>query len=122
MIFIGYHPAIDTEKSIQFVETKEQIINSKSGSLIITNFNINDLDFYANLTISLAVFVTNIDEFLIASATKIKYAICDLTLAKSLQQIADNYLLDIKVLAKVTKNEISAVASQQIDGVFIVNQ
>lgn len=122
MIFINYHPAIDCEKSVTFVESLEEIINTKAGSLVVSRFDKNSLDFYSTLTIPFAVIVEDIEQFLLASATKIKYAICEKELASSLQELADSYLMDIKVLAKAKRDEIVTIAAMKIDGVFIVNQ
>lgn len=120
MIFIGYHPAIDCEKQVAFVESKEQIANTPAGSLVVMEFDKNELEFYSNLNIPVAVFVSSIEEFMLAGATKIRYAICRQTmLAKELQEIADHYLLDIKVLVTANSYEIESVARMKIDGVFI---
>lgn len=119
MILIGIDRTVDSEKSVFFANTIADIENSPSGSLVVMKFDKNFLEFFATASIPLAIEVANIRDFVLASQTNAKYAIADLELAKSLQSVADHYLLDIKVLA--ISSDIEVVALAGIDGVFAVD-
>ncbi|GHS87227.1 hypothetical protein FACS189487_02960 [Campylobacterota bacterium] len=120
MIFIGVNSAIDAEKEVIFVDSIDEIDRTKVGSLVVLDFRNGDLDFYANAPIALAVKVGSIRDFLFLSAAKVKYALAEMPLAIELQKTAENYLLDIKVLAIADIDEIETIAKNSIDGIFCV--
>ena len=118
MILIGIHSSIDTEKNIVFASSVNDISLTPNGSLIVLAFDAYDLDFYAQTDIPFAVQVNSIEQFLMIAATRAKYAIAYFTLAKTLQTIADHYLLDIKILAQSPKSDMEQIALAGIDGIF----
>lgn len=118
VILIGVNRAIDTEKSVVFVQTPADIAKTKAGALIVLNYNESDLEIYANLEVPFAVKINSVKEFIFLSATKAKYAIAELNLAIKTQKIAENYLTDLKVLAIAEANEIEVLADKNIDGIF----
>ncbi len=64
--------------------------------------------------------VNSINEAVYASSFGASFAIADFDLAKILQKIADNYLWDMKILAKITdEKEIEKVALAEIDGTIL---
>jgi len=70
--------------------------------------------------IAFCVEVCNINEAIYASSFGAVYAIANIDLAIVLQKIADNYLWDMKILAKITdEKEIEKIALAQIDGAII---
>ncbi|MDR1452339.1 MAG: hypothetical protein LBI57_08450 [Helicobacteraceae bacterium] len=118
MILIGVNEALDAETKIAFVKSIEAIEKTPAGSLIILTFNENDLAFYANARILVAVIVKSLREFILLAATGAKYALAGFTLANAAQKLADRYLYDIKVLAIVPERQIAKIAKRGIDGIF----
>lgn len=85
----------------------------------LEKFDINKPDMYKTSQ-DLAVYVETLLEFIYLSKTAILYAVCSANLAPTLQEHANNYLLDIKVIAKIkTKDQIETIAKMNIDGVII---
>ena len=67
-----------------------------------------------------AVAVESIKESIFASNLGASFIICNFELAKELQKVADNYLWDTKVLAKISsEDEMESVALAGVDGVII---
>ena len=67
-----------------------------------------------------AVAVNCVKDAIFASGLGVSYIICNFKLAKELQKIADNYLWDCKILAKISgENEIEGVALSGVDGAII---
>jgi dihydroorotase-like cyclic amidohydrolase len=116
VIFIGINPAIDAERDVVFCKNKKDAAEAKAGSLAVMKFDESDLEFYVKSGIPMAVEVAGARDFLLLAATRAKYAIAEIELAKTLQKIADRYVMDIKVLAM--SNDITAAAEAGIDGIF----
>ncbi len=71
-------------------------------------------------SLAYCVEVCNVNEAVYASSFGAAFAIADFDLAKILQKIADNYLWDMKILAKITdEKEIEKVALAEIDGTIL---
>ena len=71
--------------------------------------------------IAYAVMVSSIKEAIFASNLGASFLICSCDLAKELQKIADNYLWDCKILAKVSsEDEIEELAIAGVDGAIII--
>lgn len=119
MILIGIHPAIDTEKTVVFAGSIDAIDHTPAGSLVVLDFQQNDLFFYGATETPLAVRVKNVREFVLVAATKARYAIAGLELARELQKLADHYLYDIKVLAEAKAESLEQVAQAGIDGILV---
>lgn len=119
MILIGFHPAIDHEKAVVFVENPEAIHATPAGALAVLNFNEADLGFYAACEVPLGVAVHNIREFILLMNTRARYAIASLDLAAELQKLADHYLSDLKVLAHTKASALETVALAGIDGILV---
>ena len=119
MILIGFHPAVDHEKAVCFVETPEAIGATPAGALVVLNFCENDLAFYAECEVPLGVIVHNIREFILLTNTRARYAIATLELAAELQKLADHYLSDLKVLAHTKASSLETVALAGIDGLLV---
>ena len=71
---------------------------------------------------SFSVFVTNANEAIIANASGAKFIIADITLAKDLAKVAQNYLFDalIAVLIK-DESELAQLAKFNIDAAILPN-
>jgi hypothetical protein len=118
---IGVNRAIDAQTEIFFADTIEEIKKTPSGSLIVLEFQEQDLEFYANADIEIAAILTNSRDFILCAATKIRYAVAHIALAIELQKLADRYLYDIKILAIAPSNAIEKIASLGIDGIFALD-
>ncbi|GHV09375.1 hypothetical protein AGMMS50229_19450 [Campylobacterota bacterium] len=122
MVLIGIDGAIDSEKEVVFVESIAAVINGSTktpnGSLLVADFSESDLPLYGECTDRLAIRVSSVREFVIVSAAAVRYALCDLAVAPKLQQIADHYLSDTKVLAIAAPSQIEEIALLGVDGIF----
>lgn len=97
----------------------EEIINTKSNSTILFEYNQELLDYCCKNSLRYAVIVKNLKEAIYSNALEAKYIICNKDFAKSIQEVADNYMFDSKILAIIQSNEeFEEVAKNQIDGVI----
>jgi len=55
-----------------------------------------------------------------ASNLEASFTIADIELAQILQKLADNYLWDMKILAKIEEKEIEKIAMLGIDGAYLI--
>ncbi len=69
-----------------------------------------------------AVAISSVKDALFANAFKASYCICNKELASEVQNIAQEYLWDLKVLAVISDdNELETIAKASIDGVIYQN-
>ncbi|MEA1892387.1 MAG: hypothetical protein U9N33_06700 [Campylobacterota bacterium] len=103
----------------------EAISNTPSNSTIYIDFNEDNLEIinYAiSNDLSLALGVGNITEIIYASALEAAFIIVPKELARTAQEIANNYLFDAKILVHVSdEKEIEELAILSIDGVIFSN-
>ena len=103
----------------------EDISHTPPSSTIILTFDEENLDIisHANANnIPLALFIQNIQELVLASALNAKYIILTKELAKTAQNIAENYLFDAKLLVSAREDsEIEEMALLGIDGIIYPN-
>ena len=116
--------AKDIETPNFFVVANEEDIKKSSPKDIVLLKSFNspyELAKYCQANgIAYAVDVANIKEAIFASNLGANFIICSFELAKELQKIADNYLWDTKVLAKISsEDEIEEVALSGVDGAII---
>jgi len=109
------------EKFIE-VNTLEDIKNSPSNFTLIFHYNNNNLDLYkfCNVNnIEYAVKVDIIKELIFIANFKAKYAFIDnMETATEMQKIAENYLLDTKIIYLANSlDEIEKIAKLGIDGI-----
>ncbi len=108
-----------------FYEAKnlDDIKNSPNNSTILFKYNENDLDLYKfcqKNNIRYGVEIDSIKELIFISNLNATYATCNnLNLAKNLQKIADNYLLETKIVIKSYIKNIEEIALNEIDAIFI---
>ena len=100
----------------------ESIQKTPPSSKIYLNFDEKNLDIIEHLqlnNISFALDVKNITELIYASALGADFITVDSKLAKSAQDIAQEYLFDAKILVHITKESmIEEIALLGIDGVI----
>jgi len=107
-----------------FVSTLEDIKNSPSNATLIFNYCDSSLDVYnfcKQNNIPYGVIVSNIKELIFTSNLNAKYVFTDIIQkAKELQDIAQEYLLDTKIIYLANSlDEIEEVAKLGIDGIKI---
>jgi len=100
----------------------ESIQKTPPSSKIYLNFDEKNLDIIEHLqlnNISFALDVKNITELIYASALGADFITVDSKLAKSAQDIAQEYLFDAKILVHINKESmIEEIALLGIDGVI----
>ncbi len=103
----------------------DSINNTPPSSVIYLEFSEGNLDIiqYARSNhIDFTLSVTDITQLLYASALEAKYILVPKEMAKTAQNIAENYLFDAKILVNIHEDEeIEEMALLGIDGVIFSN-
>jgi len=107
------------------VQSIEAIKNTPASSILLVDFTENNLDIITHITlnsISLALEVKNITEIIYANSLSSSYILVHKNLAKSAQDLAQNYLFDAKILVIIeNEEEIEELAILGLDGVILSN-
>ncbi len=123
MLIFG-HRFIDNV-NFYHISSIDAIQNTPPSSIIFVEFNEDNLDIIKHCSlnfITLAIEVKNVTEVIYASSLDASYILVDKNLAKTAQDIAQNYLFDAKILVKIsTEDEIEEMALLNIDGVLFNN-
>ena len=123
MILFG-HRFIDSEK-FYHVQSIDAINNTPPSSTIFTEFSEENLDIIKYATtnsIKLAVHVNSITDIIYSSALDATFLVVPKELAKTAQNLAENYLFDAKILVNIEDDsEIEELALLGIDGVIYSN-
>ena len=119
MIFFG-HRFLKNE-SFYHVFDIDSVSNTPPSSTLYIEFSEKNLDIINHAvsnSVAVALHVKNITQILYASSLGASYIIVDKKLAKSAQNLADNYLFDAKILVLIKEeDEIEELALQGVDGV-----
>ena len=123
MLLFG-HRFIDSE-NFYHIQSIDSIQNTPPSSTLLVDFNEENLDIIkhaaANL-ISLAIYTDNIAQIVYASSLGATHIIISKELAKTAQNLADNYLFDAKIIVHIEdEDEIEELALLGIDGVIFSN-
>jgi len=117
MILTG-DPYIPYESIIK-VDSKEDIAQTKPNTTVMFKMDIELLRYCMNNALQYGVIVQNTLEVIYAHNLEAKYIIVPKEIAKNMQELADNYMFDSKILAIISDTkEIAKVATQHIDGVI----
>jgi len=123
LIFFG-HKFIKNE-SLYHIANIESISNTPPSSTIFINFSEDSVDIvhHANDNyVAFALSITNLTQLLYGESLNAKYIIIPKELAKSAQDIANNYLFDAKILVMIEHEyEIEELAILGVDGVIFSN-
>lgn len=120
MIILG-DDLVPFEK-ISFIKELENIKNTKANSTILFDFNENFLKYSYENSLFTGVIVHTLKEALYANALHAKYIICDKPLDKTIQDVAENYMFDSKILTIIeASDELEIVAIDKIDGAIYKN-
>lgn len=119
MITLGFFESIDNHPKLVFKPSLAALDTTPAGSIILTPFNMKDIEAYERYAPVLGIIVYSVKEFVVAAKCGVRYAIATFDLAKTLQKTADNYLYDTKVLMIIeNEEEIEHAALNEIDGVI----
>jgi hypothetical protein len=103
----------------------ESITNTPPSSTLYVEFSEQNLDIINHITINsipLALGVDNITQVIYASSLGASFIITPKELAKTAQDLANNYLFDAKIVVKIDKeDEIEEFALLGVDGVLFAN-
>ena len=117
MILTG-DPYIPYESIIK-VDSKEDIAKTEPNTTVMFKMDIELLRYCMNNALPCGVIVQNTLEVIYAHNLEAKYIIVPKEIAKQMQELADNYMFDSKILAIISDTkEIAEVAKQHIDGII----
>jgi len=123
MILLG-HRFIDSQNLYHVLDI-DSIEHTPPSSIIYLEFSEDNLDIikYANLNnIDIALKVDTIKEIIYASAFNARYIIVSKSMAKTAQDLAQDYLFDSKILVLIDdENDIEELALIGVDGVIFSN-
>lgn len=123
MLIFG-HRFIES-KNFYHVFNIDAIQNTPPSSTILVEFSEENLDIISHAAINsmpLAIQVQNITQIIYANSFDASYIVLPKELAKSAQNLADNYLFDAKILVSVEReDEIEELAILGVDGVVFPN-
>jgi len=123
-MFIFGHRFIKSEP-FYHIENIDAVLNTPSSSVVFLEFSEQNLDIIEHLNSNEILFslsVKNIREVIYASELGGSFIVVDKTLAKTAQDIANNYLFDAKILVRIEdESEIEEMALLSIDGVIFSN-
>lgn len=123
MLLFG-HRFIESE-IFYHITNIEDISNTPPSSTIALVFSEDNLDIIAHAnanSISLTLWIEDIETLIFASALNAKYIIVTKELAKTAQNIAENYLFDAKILVSINEDsDISEMALLGVDGIIYPN-
>ncbi len=102
------------------IKTIEDIKNTPSNSILLFDFNKEIMKFCKENDIKYAVIVSSILEAILANNLNATFIIINKKIAKKIQEIANEYLFDSKILVKIVFEwEIETFAKLGIDGVLL---
>lgn len=115
MILIGDKLVPYTETF--FIESIDEIKNSKANSTLIYKSNYDLLKYCYQNSLSSGVVVETIKDAIYANSLKATFIICNTNLAIDIQKLAEHYMFDSKVLTIIdSEDKIESVALNGIDG------
>lgn len=117
MIFLGDsnipYETIEKITSIQMIE------QTSPNATVLFDFDVQILQHCQKNDVLCAVIVKDITQALYANALMAKYIICEQSIAKTLQNLAENYMFDSKIITIINSSkEIENIALDGIDGVI----
>lgn len=117
MIIIGH----DIIKCDDFSEIKaiEDIKKTPSNSIVIFPYDLKIMDYCHTNQIPFAVKINTLTESIFANNFMARYLIVENNISKEIQNIAENYMFDSKILVVINSDdEIHNIAINGIDGVI----
>lgn len=104
---------------ISKIKAIADIEKTQANSVVLFDFDCKLLNYCVNNDIQSAVVIQSTLESIYAHNLGAKYIICQKELVEQIQDLADHYLFDSKVLAIIEdSSEIESLAKKHIDGVI----
>jgi hypothetical protein len=123
MIFFG-HWFIESE-NFYHISSIEAIQNTPPSSTLYIEFSETNLDIITHTFLNsmpTAIYAQNVTQLLYASSFNASFIVVEKELAKTAQNVAENYLFDAKILVLIEKeDEIEELALLGVDGVVFSN-
>lgn len=117
MIIIGdeYIPY----ENISSIKCIEDISNTAANSTVIFDFDKDIMLYCMQNDINYGVMVSSLQEAVVANAMDSKYIIPRDNILQTVQNIAENYMFDSKIIALIeSQDDIEEIALKSIDGVI----
>jgi len=123
MLIFG-HPFLPSE-TLYHIDGTEAIVSTPPGSTVLFAWSENNLDLISHCQandLPFALQVATVKEAIFAENSGARYLLVNSALAKSVQKIAETYLFDAKILARIdSETQIEALAYEGIDGVVFAS-
>ena len=117
MILIGDNN-VECE-AIQKIESISDIKSTSPNTTVLYNFDFEMLKYSEQNNIASCVVTKSLQEVIYASSFSVKYIVVEKNISKHAQEIANNYMLDSKILVIIdTNDEIVDHALDEIDGII----
>ncbi len=124
MLIFG-HPLIEA-KEFYFVKDEKDILKTPSNSIVVFEFGEDSFHlakYCSQNLLSFALKVKDIKELLISNAWGAKFALVEGDFGKEAQEIAEEYLFDMKIILEIeSEKEMIKAAKSGIDGVIFRNR
>jgi hypothetical protein len=113
------HPWIKSKDFYGVLDIKDIKETPPNSTILLSNFNIEIASYCQKNLIPYSMVIDSIKEAIFANNLNCKYIITHKELAKKIMPIAQNYLFDTQVLAKIkADSEIEEMARVGVDGVI----
>lgn len=100
-----------------YITSIDEISNTRPNSTILFEYDEIILNYCSKNKLAFGVIVSSLKEAIYANSLQAKYIISTNPLDKTIQDIAENYMFDSKVLSIIkSSDEIEIVAMNKIDG------
>lgn len=120
MIILGDH-LVPYEETF-YITSIDEISKTKPNSTVLFDYDENILKYCSENSLTFGVLVNTIKESIYSNSLQAKYIICTKPLDRTIQDIAENYMFDSKVLSIVeSSDDIETVALDKIDGIIYKN-
>ena len=120
MLIFG-HPFLDSE-TLYHIDGPDAIASTPAGSTLLFRWEEKNLDLVNHCRqndLPFALEALSVKDALFAENSGARYILVASSLAKSVQKVAETYLFDAKILARVeNESQLEAIAYEGIDGVI----
>jgi len=106
-------------ETIEKITSISDISSTSSNTTVLYSFDFSILQYTQSNNIDSCVVTKNLQEVIYASSFGVKYIVVEKNISKHAQSIANNYMLDSKILVIIdTDDEIVDNALDEIDGII----
>ncbi len=120
-VIIFNHPHIPSPTFVR-VDSTSQIANIAAKDVVWFDFDFEMLRFCQRHDIRCAVDIQELTQAVFANALGATFLVCELSLAKEVQKVADHYLFDSKVIATISEDRLKEAIEAGIDGVLLTRK